>query len=88
MIFKGTKLPDEISIARDKGELVIFVGAGVSRPSPSNLPLFDGLVVEIGRRLSMTTVDVGKEWGAKVMAALPSLAVAFLLAKRLEVKRQ
>jgi probable H4MPT-linked C1 transfer pathway protein len=46
------------------------------------------LAAEIGRRLSMTTVDVGKEWGAKVMAALPSLAVAFLLAKRLEMKRQ
>ncbi len=45
------------------------------------------LTVEIGRRLGMPIVDMGKEWGEKVMAALPSLAVAFLLAKQLEVKR-
>ena len=46
------------------------------------------LAAEIGRRLGMKIVDMAKEWGEKVMAALPSLAVAFLLAKRLEVKRQ
>lgn len=46
------------------------------------------LAVEIGRRLGMTIVDMGKEWGEKIMATLPSMAVAFLLAKRLEVKRQ
>ncbi len=46
------------------------------------------LAVEIGRRLGMTIVDMGKEWGEKILGALPSLAVAFLLAKRLEVKRQ
>lgn len=53
MIFHGTKLPDEVSIALDKGELVIFVGAGVSKPPPSNLPLFDGLVVEIGMQFGI-----------------------------------
>ena len=46
------------------------------------------LAVEIGRRLGMAIVDMEKEWGEKIMAALPSLAVAFLLAKQLEVKRQ
>ena len=53
MIFHGTKLPDDVSIALDKGELVIFVGAGVSKPPPSNLPLFDGLVVEIGKQFGI-----------------------------------
>jgi hypothetical protein len=53
MIFQGTKLPNEVSIALDKGELVIFVGAGVSKPPPSNLPLFDGLVVEIGKQFGI-----------------------------------
>lgn len=53
MIFHGTKLPDDVSIALDKGELVIFVGAGVSKPSPSNLPLFDGLVLEIGKQFGI-----------------------------------
>ena len=46
------------------------------------------LTVEIGRRLSMTTVDAEKEWGKKVMSTLPSLAAAYLLAKKLEAKRQ
>ena len=46
------------------------------------------LAAEIGQRLGMKIVDIGKEWGEKVMAALPSLAVAFLLAKQLEVTRQ
>jgi hypothetical protein len=54
MIFHGTKLPDDVSIALDKGELVIFVGAGVSKPPPSNLPLFDGLVVEIGKQFGIS----------------------------------
>jgi hypothetical protein len=58
MIFHGTKLPDDVSIALDKGELVIFVGAGVSKPSPSNLPLFDGLVLEIGKQFG---IDVSTE---------------------------
>jgi probable H4MPT-linked C1 transfer pathway protein len=46
------------------------------------------LAAEIGRRLGMKIVDMGKEWGEKEVAALPSLAVAFLLAKQLEAKRQ
>ena len=53
MIFHGTKLPDAVSIALDKGELAIFVGAGISKPPPSNLPLFDGLVVEIGKQFGI-----------------------------------
>ena len=53
MIFHGTKLPDDVSIALDKGELVIFVGAGVSKPPPSSLPLFDGLVLEIGKQFGI-----------------------------------
>jgi len=63
MIFRGTKLPDDVSIALDKGELVIFVGAGISKPPPSNLPLFDGLVVEIGKQfgIGVTTDEVRRK---------------------------
>lgn len=53
MIFHNTKLPDDVSLALKKGELVIFVGAGISKPQPSNLPLFDGLVVDIGKQFGI-----------------------------------
>jgi hypothetical protein len=51
MIFQGVRLPDEIRIAQEKGELVVFAGAGVSRGSPSDLPSYGELVDEIGGRL-------------------------------------
>ena len=46
------------------------------------------LTLEIGRRLDMKTVDIEKEWGKTVTSALPSLAVAYLLAKQLEANKQ
>ena len=49
MIFQGIRLPSDVSIALDKGELVVFVGAGISKPPPSSLPLFDDLVVKVGK---------------------------------------
>jgi hypothetical protein len=45
-------LPDEILDAHERGELVFFVGAGVSLSSPSNLPLFEGLARKLARRAS------------------------------------
>src|ERR1035438_5586933 len=47
MIFADVKLPDEIRIALEEGRLVIFAGAGISIPPPSNLPSFNGLAREI-----------------------------------------
>lgn len=47
MIFNGVRLPDEIRIALEEGRLVVFAGAGVSVPPPSNLPLFNGLASQI-----------------------------------------
>lgn len=47
MWFNDIELPDELSRARDQGNLVIFAGAGVSRGPPSSLPLFTGLVERI-----------------------------------------
>lgn len=46
------------------------------------------LADEMGRRLGVTVVDLGKEWGEKSTAALPSLAVAQLLAERLNMEKQ
>lgn len=47
MIFSGVRLPDELRIALERGELVVFAGAGISVPPPSSLPSFDNLVREI-----------------------------------------
>jgi hypothetical protein len=46
------ELPDEILDAHERGELVFFVGAGVSRGKPSNLPLFDGLAKKLAQMAS------------------------------------
>lgn len=47
MIFNGVRLPDEIRIALEEGRLVVFAGAGISVPPPSDLPLFNGLASQI-----------------------------------------
>jgi NAD-dependent SIR2 family protein deacetylase len=49
MFFNDVELPDELSRARDDGNLVIFAGAGVSCGPPSSLPLFPGLVQRIAK---------------------------------------
>lgn len=50
-ITKDINIPDEIIDAQKKGELVIFAGAGVSTPSPSDLPNFEKLAKEISQGL-------------------------------------
>ena len=47
MIFANVRLPDDIRIALEEEKLVIFAGAGISLPPPSNLPTFNGLAVQI-----------------------------------------
>lgn len=48
MLIKGIDLPEILLRAQEAGELVVFAGAGVSCPPPSNLPLFDGLAEKLG----------------------------------------
>ena len=57
MIFAGVRLPDEIRIALEQGQLAVFAGAGVSVPPPSDLPMFNGLA----ERICGHPVQVGKE---------------------------
>ena len=57
MIFADVRLPDEIRIALEEGQLVIFAGAGLSMPPPSNLPSFNGLA----RDICGVPVEHGKE---------------------------
>ncbi|RUZ74676.1 hypothetical protein EN943_23115 [Mesorhizobium sp. M7A.F.Ca.US.006.01.1.1] len=40
-------LPEELMLARDRGEVLFVVGAGASYPAPSSLPDFGGLVADI-----------------------------------------
>jgi len=58
MIFASVRLPDPIRIALEEDRLVIFAGAGVSLPPPSNLPLFNGLACQI---CGLSSVPPGKE---------------------------
>lgn len=48
MINGAIEFPTEIVDAQDRGNLVIFAGAGVSIPKPSKLPSFDCLADSIG----------------------------------------
>ncbi|NQV28773.1 MAG: DUF4020 domain-containing protein [Rhodopirellula sp.] len=59
MFFNSVRLPDEVRIALEEERLVVFVGAGVSCPPPSNLPLFDGLASQIagGKKVKPGTED-------------------------------
>ena len=43
----NVEVPEEILLAHQEGNLVIFAGAGVSKPPPSSLPLFGELVDQI-----------------------------------------
>jgi len=45
-------IPQEILDAQQQGKLVIFAGAEVSKPAPSNLPNFEELVKEIAKGTS------------------------------------
>ena len=58
MIFSEVRLPDKVGVALEEGRLVIFAGAGISIPPPSNLPSFNGLARQITGRIS---IPVGKE---------------------------
>ncbi|MBL0938906.1 MAG: DUF4020 domain-containing protein [Gemmatimonadaceae bacterium] len=49
-------LPDELELARVKGELIVFAGAGVSMGAPALLPSF----VELARRIGEPKVPLTK----------------------------
>ena len=49
-------LPEELLVARDRGEVLFMVGAGASYPAPSNLPGFKGLVQNIYEIVDPTMV--------------------------------
>jgi hypothetical protein len=54
----GPDLPEALLFAQEEGRLVFFCGAGVSRPA--GLPLFDGLVEAIYKRLNTRFSDAEK----------------------------
>ena len=54
MLIKGINFPGELVRASRDGNLVIFAGAGVSKPPPSNYPDFEGLAEEVARGKPIT----------------------------------
>ncbi|MBO9166797.1 SIR2 family protein [Rhizobium sp. L245/93] len=44
-------LPEDLLLARDRGDVLFIVGAGASYPAPSSLPDFGGLVADIYRKV-------------------------------------
>jgi hypothetical protein len=54
MHFGELDIPDAISAALKARNLVIFVGAGVSKPKPSDLPMFDALADRIAAGTGMS----------------------------------
>lgn len=50
-------IPDEIIAAQEAGELVVFVGAGVSCGGTSGLPRFEGLTDQIGETIGRSRGD-------------------------------
>lgn len=55
-------LPEDLMLARDKGDVLFLTGAGVSAPPPSNLPNFRGLVCEIAKELDGRLGQAMQEW--------------------------
>lgn len=49
MILDPLDIPDELLEAQEQGELVVFVGSGLSRGSPSELPDFKGLAAHVAK---------------------------------------
>jgi hypothetical protein len=58
-------LPLDLLLARDRGEVLFLTGAGVSRPPPSNLPDFRGLVVDICNRVDTALAAALNAWIAE-----------------------
>ena len=61
MKINGIDFPDSIWKALRDKNLVIFAGAGVSKGSPANLPVFRGLTEKIAERTGKTIPDGEKE---------------------------
>lgn len=57
-------IPDDVIAAQEAGELVVFVGAGVSRGGTSDLPLFDGLTDQIGAAIGKVRDPDRKDYDA------------------------
>jgi hypothetical protein len=57
MRFGSVEFPSELVEARAAGTLVVFAGAGVSMPAPSNLPSFRELAIELAQGTAKSEKD-------------------------------
>ena len=61
MLLAGAELPAELVRAHKNGCLALFVGAGVSKPAPSSLPLLDGLADRVAERLDFSAEGTAED---------------------------
>ena len=61
MRLEHADLPAALVAAHHEGRLAVFVGAGVSKPSPSSIPLFSDLVSQVAVELGAGDVPVGSK---------------------------
>ena len=61
MRIRDVDFPQQVLDAQQRGELVIFAGAGVSRPAPSNYPDFDLLAEQVAS--GVLTHETGEPLG-------------------------
>lgn len=73
MHFGRINIPEAITSELKDGRLVLFVGAGVSNPEPSGLPMFDELAKRIaeGTGKSQESREVSIECGQKAVEKEP-----------------
>jgi hypothetical protein len=78
-IAKGPAIPDELLVARDVGNVILFCGAGVSQAEAS-LPNFAGLAREVIRILGAAQDSRARALLEKALAIEPIAGVGGLLA--------
>lgn len=62
MILGGVQIPTEVLTAWEEGNLVLFTGAGISIASPSGLPGFEDLALQVAQTVGSSLDPRSREW--------------------------
>ncbi len=66
MILGGVQIPTEVLTAWEEGNLVLFTGAGISIPSPSGLPGFEDLALQVAQTVGSSLDPRSAEWSGQL----------------------
>ncbi len=83
MLLKGVEIPTALLRAPERRQLVVFAGAGVSKPAPSNYPDFKELALELGQGTGVAWDNVEPLDGYLGRLNSAQVAVHSLTAERL-----